>query len=45
MSADGKLLVTACEDNNVYLWDIHAILKEAGLEDLLSIPDVSLIRQ
>lgn len=42
-SADGKSLVTACEDNVVYLWDIYAILKEIGLEDLLSIPDVSLI--
>lgn len=39
-SADGKLLVTACEDKNVYLWDIYAILKEVDLEDLLSIPDV-----
>ncbi|KAG2054096.1 WD40 repeat-like protein [Suillus hirtellus] len=42
-SADGKSLVTACEDNVVYLWDIYAILKEIGLEELLSISDVSLI--
>ncbi|KAG2130800.1 uncharacterized protein EDB93DRAFT_74116 [Suillus bovinus] len=32
--------ITACEDNNVYLWDIYAILKELDLEDLLSTPDV-----
>ncbi|KAG2342354.1 WD40 repeat-like protein [Suillus weaverae] len=36
-SADGKVLVTACENKNVYTWDVHAILKEAGFEDLLSI--------
>ncbi|KAG2153033.1 WD40-repeat-containing domain protein [Suillus bovinus] len=35
LSADGKLLVTGCDNRNVYTWDIHAILKEAGLEDLL----------
>jgi len=39
LSADGKLLSTGCKDNNVYVWDIQAILKTAGLEDLLSIPD------
>jgi WD40 repeat protein len=33
----GKVLVTVCEDGNVYTWDIHAILKEADLEGLLSI--------
>jgi WD40 repeat protein len=43
ISADGKLLVTGCDDNNVYVWDLHAILDKAGLEDLLSIPDVSFI--
>jgi WD40 repeat protein len=41
-SADGTLLVTGCSDNNVYVWDIYTILKEAGLEDLLPISDVSL---
>jgi WD40 repeat protein len=41
ISPDGKLLVTCCEDNNAYVWDIHTILKDAGLDDLLSIPDVS----
>jgi WD40 repeat protein len=39
LSADGKLLSTGCKDNNVYVWDIQAILKTAGLEYLLSIPD------
>ncbi|KAG2034663.1 hypothetical protein BDR03DRAFT_964628 [Suillus americanus] len=36
LSLDGKVLVTGCQ-NNAYTWDVHAILKEAGLEDLLSI--------
>jgi len=44
ISADGKLLVTGCRDKNAYVWDIHTILKDAGLEDLLSIPDVSVTR-
>ncbi|KAG2343241.1 WD40 repeat-like protein [Suillus weaverae] len=35
LSADGELLVTACKNKNTYTWDIHAILKKAGLEDLL----------
>ncbi|KAG2054861.1 WD40 repeat-like protein [Suillus hirtellus] len=39
-SADGKLLSTAgWQDKNAYIWDIQAILKTAGLEDLLLIPD------
>jgi hypothetical protein len=38
-SADGKLLSTACNDENAYVWDVQAILKTAGLENLLSIPD------
>ncbi|KAG1871376.1 WD40-repeat-containing domain protein [Suillus subalutaceus] len=37
-SADGKMLSTACADENAYVWNIHAILKAAGLENLLSIP-------
>jgi WD40 repeat protein len=42
-SADGELLVTGGENNDAYVWDIRAILKEVGLEDLLlPIPDVSL---
>ena len=42
ISADGKQLVTGCDDKNAYVWDIHSALKDAGLEDLLSIPDVSV---
>ena len=42
ISADGKLLVTGCYDGNAYVWDIHTTLKDAGLKDLLSIPDVSV---
>jgi WD40 repeat protein len=41
-SANGKLLSTACDDGNAYVWDVQAILKTAGLENLLSIPDVSI---
>jgi WD40 repeat protein len=37
LSPDAKVLFTACQSKNVYAWDIYAILKEAGLEDLLSI--------
>lgn len=40
-STDGNLLSSACADENTYVWDIYAILKAAGLEDLLFIPDVS----
>ncbi|KAG1894690.1 quinon protein alcohol dehydrogenase-like superfamily [Suillus fuscotomentosus] len=38
LSPDGKTLVTACENKNVYVWDVHAILnlKEAGPENLTS---------
>ncbi|KAG1893947.1 WD40-repeat-containing domain protein [Suillus fuscotomentosus] len=42
-SADGKLLVTGCwlpgtglRKSCIYTWDVSAILREAGLEDLLS---------
>jgi WD40 repeat protein len=35
-SADGKVLVTGCRNKNTYMWNIHAILKQAGLEDLLT---------
>lgn len=46
-SADGKLLSTGCDDENAYVWDIQAILKTAGIEDLMSIPDsqVSELKQ
>jgi WD40 repeat protein len=40
-SANGRVLVTGCEDKNAYTWDVDAILKKAGLEDLLPIGDVS----
>ncbi|KAG2051614.1 WD40 repeat-like protein [Suillus hirtellus] len=34
-SADGKLLATGCDDENAYTWDVSAIVKEAGLDELL----------
>ncbi|KAG1853801.1 WD40-repeat-containing domain protein [Suillus tomentosus] len=37
-SQDGKLLATGCFDKNAYTWDVAAIVKEAGLDDLLSEP-------
>ncbi|KAG1836758.1 WD40-repeat-containing domain protein [Suillus subalutaceus] len=43
LSSDGKVLITGCGNNNAYIWDVHAILKKAGLEDLLpSIPNVPI---
>jgi WD40 repeat protein len=36
-SADGKLLSTACYDNNAYVWDTQTILDTAGIEDLLGV--------
>jgi len=44
-SADGKVLVTGCWDHSAYVWDTYAILKEEGLEDLLSHPDELRDRQ
>jgi hypothetical protein len=38
LSANGRVLVTGCSDKNAYAWDIHAILKQAGHEDLLQPP-------
>jgi WD40 repeat protein len=38
---DGKLLATGCEDSNAYMWDVSAILTEAGLSELLLNPNVS----
>ncbi|KAG2054603.1 WD40 repeat-like protein [Suillus hirtellus] len=35
-SEDGKLLATGCRDKNAYTWDVVAIVKEVGLDDLLS---------
>ncbi|KAG2348221.1 WD40 repeat-like protein [Suillus weaverae] len=37
LSPDGKVLVTGCQNKNAYTWDVHAILKDAGLDDLLLI--------
>jgi WD40 repeat protein len=34
-SANGRVLVTGGRGKNTYAWDIHAILKQAGLEGLL----------
>jgi tricorn protease-like protein len=42
-SANGRVLVTGCGDKNVYTWDVHAILKTAGFEDLQPSSDVNLI--
>jgi len=42
LSVDGKFLVTACLDGNAYVWNAHTILQEAGLDDLLSLPNVSI---
>jgi WD40 repeat protein len=39
-SADGKALTTGCWDNNAYTWNVSAIVREAGLEELLSNPHV-----
>ncbi|OAX32712.1 WD40 repeat-like protein, partial [Rhizopogon vinicolor AM-OR11-026] len=42
-SPDGNLLATGCDsDNNTCVWDITAMLQDAGLEGLLSLPNVSL---
>ncbi|KAG1745407.1 quinon protein alcohol dehydrogenase-like superfamily [Suillus paluster] len=35
-SADGKFLATGGPAKNVYIWDVSAIVKEAGLDHLLS---------
>ncbi|KAG1764101.1 hypothetical protein EDD22DRAFT_951853 [Suillus occidentalis] len=34
-SANGRVLVAGSKDKNAYAWDVNAILKQAGLEDLL----------
>jgi len=41
-STDGKLLATGCNDDNAYTWDIPTIFREAGLDELLLNPNVSL---
>ncbi|KAG1842565.1 WD40-repeat-containing domain protein [Suillus tomentosus] len=35
-SADGKLLATGGREKHVNIWDVAAIVKEAGLDDILS---------
>ncbi|OAX40342.1 hypothetical protein K503DRAFT_864697 [Rhizopogon vinicolor AM-OR11-026] len=39
-SIDGKILATGCDDNNAYTWNIPAIVREAGLYELLLNPNV-----
>jgi WD40 repeat protein len=42
-SADGKLLATGC-GKNAYIWDVSAIIKEVGLDELLlDQPDDSIL--
>ncbi|OAX32411.1 WD40 repeat-like protein, partial [Rhizopogon vinicolor AM-OR11-026] len=36
-SADGKLLATGSWDNDAYTWDVPAIIREAGCNELLSV--------
>jgi WD40 repeat protein len=37
-SVDGKFLLTCCEDKHIYIWDLSAVVKEAGLpSDIVSI--------
>jgi WD40 repeat protein len=42
LSADGQVLVTDGYNQDVHAWNIRAILKKTGLEDLLPIPHVNL---
>ncbi|KAG2343919.1 WD40 repeat-like protein [Suillus weaverae] len=45
-SADGKFLVTSCNDSHIYAWDVSAIVKEAGLpSDIVSIDTFSITLQ
>lgn len=37
ISNDGKLLVTCCSNGKAYVWDIHSVLKDADLKDLLNV--------
>ncbi|KAG2750158.1 WD40 repeat-like protein [Suillus brevipes Sb2] len=37
-SVDGKFLLTCCDDDHIYTWDVSAIVKEAGLpSDILDV--------
>jgi WD40 repeat protein len=40
-SADGKLLATGSDNNNAYTWDVYAILRETGLDEILLDVNVS----
>ncbi|KAG2040923.1 quinon protein alcohol dehydrogenase-like superfamily [Suillus americanus] len=40
-SEDGKFLATGCDDGRIYTWDVSAIIKEAGLDNLLVSLDAS----
>jgi len=42
-SKDGDLLATGCLDHNMYTWDVSAIVREPGLDDLPSNTNVSLV--
>ncbi|KAG2135407.1 uncharacterized protein EDB93DRAFT_1331117 [Suillus bovinus] len=45
-SADGKFLVTSCEDGHLYTWDVSAIVKEAGLPvDILDAPPQPAVKK
>lgn len=35
-SEDGKFVVAGCDDGRIYTWDVSAIIKKAGLDNLLS---------
>ncbi|KAG1816880.1 quinon protein alcohol dehydrogenase-like superfamily [Suillus subaureus] len=35
-SGDGRFLASGCDDGRIYTWDVSAIIKEAGLDSLLS---------
>jgi WD40 repeat protein len=41
-STDGKGLATGCSDGNAYTWDVSAIVREVGRDELLPNPCVSL---
>jgi WD40 repeat protein len=41
-SADGKELATGCWDKNAYTWDVSAIVREVGRDELLPNPRASL---
>ncbi|KAG1760953.1 WD40-repeat-containing domain protein [Suillus occidentalis] len=46
LSADGQVLATGGYEQNVYAWDIRAILNETGFEDLLlPIPHIDATRR